>query len=192
MRFCLCCGSTPETPTIPSCWNHWQLLPEDLRSAIIKSSARGQLTLYAKAVTQAVAIWRKAGAWRPIGRASQISAAPHGSSNVMSVAVLQRWLQSDYGNEAKERAALGAAAANVRNFGHEPQTRTRPDAPPTAEKHRADVAVLRTFSTQRGDEIRAAHPAVGRRRIERSATAHRTMHGGWQQGRGLAASRLGR
>jgi hypothetical protein len=83
MRVCLCCGTVTETPSIPSCWDHWLLLPEELRSSIIKTSARGQLIQYAKAATEAIAIWRKAGAWQPKGRTPQPNAAAQAHGNVV-------------------------------------------------------------------------------------------------------------
>lgn len=176
MRFCLCCGTTTETPSIPSCWDHWQLLPEDLRSSIIKNSARGQLTLYAKAATEAIAVWRKAGAWRPKRRATEM----YQKSNVMPLAVLQRLLfDSSTGASADDRSP------------HEAPPRGSADARPAAAKHRWDVAVLRAVPAQRPDQVRPPYPAVGRRHIERQVKAMRAVYGMQPQGSDAAASGLG-
>ena len=75
VRSCLCCGAATAAPSIPSCWDHWQLLPEELRSSILKSAARSQLTVYANGLTEAIVIWRNAGAWRPKREAPQPSPA---------------------------------------------------------------------------------------------------------------------
>ncbi len=52
------------TPSIPACWEHWTLLPEGLRSSIVTSYGRGELTRYAEGLLDAVTLWRQAGAWR--------------------------------------------------------------------------------------------------------------------------------
>jgi hypothetical protein len=83
MRLCLCCGAATETPSIPACWTHWQILPEDLRSSIVKTSARLQLTAYAQAATEAITIWREAGAWRPERRSLHSNAAAQAPGNII-------------------------------------------------------------------------------------------------------------
>lgn len=62
-RTCLCCGAPTAGHVMPACWPHWNLLPEDLRSAIVKSYGRGQVSLYGESLIAAVGIWRQIGAW---------------------------------------------------------------------------------------------------------------------------------
>jgi hypothetical protein len=40
------------------------LLPDGLRSSIVASYGRGELTRYAESLLEAVKLWRQAGAWR--------------------------------------------------------------------------------------------------------------------------------
>lgn len=63
-RLCLCCGGPRATRSIPACWDHWVVLPEDLRSAIVISYGRGQISRYGDSLMEAVRIWRQAGVWR--------------------------------------------------------------------------------------------------------------------------------
>ncbi len=63
-RLCLCCGASAATRSVPACWDHWTLLPEGLRSSIVTSYGRGQLSRYAESLLEAVKLWRQAGAWR--------------------------------------------------------------------------------------------------------------------------------
>ena len=63
-RQCVCCGTSAATRSIPACWEHWNLLPEDLRSSIIKSAGRGDIKQYTDRLLEAVAHWRGIGAWR--------------------------------------------------------------------------------------------------------------------------------
>jgi hypothetical protein len=63
-RLCLCCGIAAATPSIPACWDHWSLLPEGLRSSIVASYGRGELTRYAESLLEAIKLWREAKAWR--------------------------------------------------------------------------------------------------------------------------------
>jgi hypothetical protein len=53
--------------SIPACWAHWNLLPEDLRSLIVKSYGRGQITEYSESLLAAVKVWRQVGVWRKRG-----------------------------------------------------------------------------------------------------------------------------
>lgn len=64
VRLCVCCGTPAATPSIPACWDHWIALPEDLRSTMIKTSARGQLAQYGEALLVAIKLWRREGLWR--------------------------------------------------------------------------------------------------------------------------------
>jgi hypothetical protein len=41
------------------------LLPDGLRSSIVASYGRGELTRYAESLLEAVKLWREAGAWQP-------------------------------------------------------------------------------------------------------------------------------
>src|SRR6185437_1775602 len=137
VRLCLCCGTASETPAIPACWDHWQLLPEELRSSIIKSSARVELTLYAKAITEAVAVWREAGAWRPKGHAPPSRATPP-----LPLPALQRLLLSAYGHGTNEPDRLRE------------RPRTSRDIRPAAAKRGPDTAVVRPLSASRADAAR--------------------------------------
>lgn len=64
-RRCVCCGAATATRSVPACWEHWTLLSQDLRSAIVIAYSRGQLTQYADCLDAAVKLWREAGVWRP-------------------------------------------------------------------------------------------------------------------------------
>lgn len=63
-RRCVCCESPTASRSIPACWEHWNLLPEDLRSVIVKFAGRGDIKQYADCLLEAVAHWRQVGAWR--------------------------------------------------------------------------------------------------------------------------------
>lgn len=64
------------TPSLPACWDDWNLLPEDLRSSIIKNYGRRQINEYADDLLAAVVFWRQVGAWRSKLRNRASSAAP--------------------------------------------------------------------------------------------------------------------
>jgi hypothetical protein len=64
MRRCACCGVPTATRSIPACWEHWNVLPEDLRSSIVKSHGRGQIKQYKDTLLEAVMLWRQTGVWR--------------------------------------------------------------------------------------------------------------------------------
>jgi hypothetical protein len=183
VRLCLCCGAATATPSIPACWDDWQLLPEELRCSIIRTSARAQLILYAKALTEAVSIWRNAAAWRPKRYAvsSHASSALQDQSNVVPVAVLQQRLLSAFDFSGDDRS-----------HAHAQQTRTSPDAQRAAGKHELVLAVVRAVPAQCADKIRAADRTVGSGHIERQAATLRTLHGVRSQGRDAAASGVGR
>lgn len=63
-RLCLCCGEPTATRSIPACWDHWIALPEDLQSAIVISTGRGEIGRYGDCLMEAVRIWRQTGLWR--------------------------------------------------------------------------------------------------------------------------------
>ncbi len=63
-RVCLCCGTSAASRSIPACWQHWNMLPGELRSSIVISYGRGELTAYAEHLLAAVKVWRLAGVWR--------------------------------------------------------------------------------------------------------------------------------
>ena len=63
-RLCLCCGEPTATRSIPACWDHWIALPEDLQSAIVISTGRGEIGRYGDCLMEAVQIWRQTGLWR--------------------------------------------------------------------------------------------------------------------------------
>jgi len=62
-RQCVCCEASAASRSIPACWEHWNLLSEDLRSAIVKCAGRGDIKRYTDCLLEAVAHWRQAGAW---------------------------------------------------------------------------------------------------------------------------------
>lgn len=64
VRECVCCGADTATPSLPACWDDWNLLPEDLRSSIIKNYGRRKIKEYSDDLLAAVAFWRQVGAWR--------------------------------------------------------------------------------------------------------------------------------
>ena len=157
LRLCLCCGTASETPAIPACWDHWQLLPEELRSSIVKSSARVQLTLYAKAITEAVAAWREAGAWRP-----KRHAVPAPATTAMPLPALQRLLLSEYGRQTNE---LGRLTETARTTGA-----TRP----AAAKRDLDT-VLRSLSASRPDRGPVTRDPLKSECIQRQVAALRAL-----------------
>lgn len=63
-RLCLCCGTPSAARSIPACWDHWNVLPEDLRSSIVISYGRGRTKAYGDGLMEAVRLWRSTGAWR--------------------------------------------------------------------------------------------------------------------------------
>jgi hypothetical protein len=85
-RICLCCGAATASRSIPACWDHWNALPEDLRSSIVVSQGRGQLKVYADSLFDAVRLWRHSGAWRS---KYQKAAAPVRAAAVANTAEFQ-------------------------------------------------------------------------------------------------------
>lgn len=162
VRLCLCCGTVTATPSIPACWEDWQLLPEELRSSSIKTAARGQLILYAKALTEAVIVWRKAGAWRPKRHAAKATAA-------LPLPALQRLLFSAYRQETNELGRVRDVAAEGRVRHHHPRRATTPATKPAAAKHGLDMAVV-------GDRLMALAPLVIRCRPKASYTLRHCVH----------------
>ncbi len=77
VRECVCCGAATATPSLPACWDDWNLLPEDLRSSIVKNYGRRLINEYADDLLAAVAFWRQVGAWRSkLGRKVAPATAP--------------------------------------------------------------------------------------------------------------------
>lgn len=64
LRPCICCGQPRATRSVPACWDHWNALPEDLRSALVISVGRGQIGRYGNCLMEAVRFWRQTGLWR--------------------------------------------------------------------------------------------------------------------------------
>jgi len=89
VRECVCCGVPTATISIPACWDDWNLLPEDLRSSIVKNHGRGQINEYADDLLTAVAFWREIGAWRSKLR-KKASSAPTQSVAAVSTASSER------------------------------------------------------------------------------------------------------
>jgi len=135
-----------------------QLLPEELQSSIIKSSARDQLTLYAKAITEAVAAWREAGAWRP-----KRHAVPARATAAMPLPALQRLLLSAYGRQMNE---LGRLTETARTTGA-----TRP----SAAKRELEIAVVPPLSESRTDTAHAIRDPLKSERIKRQVAALRSL-----------------
>ena len=75
VRECVCCGAATATPSLPACWDDWNLLPEDLRSSIVKNYGRRLINAYADDLLAAVTFWRQIGAWRSKLR-KKVSPAP--------------------------------------------------------------------------------------------------------------------
>src|ERR1700692_1323798 len=63
-RKCVCCGAHTPSRTMCACWPHWMALPENLRSELLTSFGRGELTNYHRHLLRAVEIWRQRGVWR--------------------------------------------------------------------------------------------------------------------------------
>ena len=68
LRECVCCGAPTPTRSMCACWEHWMALPEDLRSELLASRGRGELTNYHRNLLRAVEIWRRCGLWRAAPR----------------------------------------------------------------------------------------------------------------------------
>lgn len=68
-RKCVCCGAPAATRSLCACWEHWMVLPEDLRSELLRSFSRDEFANYRRALLSAVEIWRHAGVWRVPGKA---------------------------------------------------------------------------------------------------------------------------
>jgi len=62
-RKCVCCGAPTPTRSMCACWEHWMALPENLRSDLLASYGRGELTNYHRNLLRAVEIWRRCGLW---------------------------------------------------------------------------------------------------------------------------------
>jgi hypothetical protein len=61
MRLLWCAHSHAEHVRV---LDHWMALPEDLRSALLRTYGRDELANYHRALLDAVEIWQHAGAWR--------------------------------------------------------------------------------------------------------------------------------
>lgn len=57
VRECVCCGEATATPSIPACWDDWNVFPEDLRSSIVKNYGRRLIKEYTDDLLVAVAFW---------------------------------------------------------------------------------------------------------------------------------------
>ena len=60
---CVCCGAIQVTPCARA-GRIGMVLPEDLRSELLTSFGRGELTNYHRHLLRAVEIWRQRGVWR--------------------------------------------------------------------------------------------------------------------------------
>ncbi len=47
-----------------ACWPHWMVLPEDLRSELLKSYGRDEFANYHRNILEAIETWRQLGVWR--------------------------------------------------------------------------------------------------------------------------------
>ena len=99
VRECVCCGEATATPSIPACWDDWNVLPEDLRSSIVKNYGRRLIKEYTDDLLVAVAFWRQAGAWRSklrknatavAARSTPAIAGASGEHNVIALAERRR------------------------------------------------------------------------------------------------------
>lgn len=84
-RVCVCCGMATASRGMPACWEHWVLLPEDLRSSIVISQGRGQLSRYTENLLAAVQVWRLTGAWRPKPRKAPMRSGPTADGGIISL-----------------------------------------------------------------------------------------------------------
>lgn len=118
VRECVCCGEATATPSLPACWDDWNVLPEDLRSSIVKNYGRRLIKEYADDLLVAVACWRQAGAWRsklrkkaPALAAPSIPVIPNASEehNVIALAERRRApaLTNAQRSDVEEEYALG-------------------------------------------------------------------------------------
>ena len=64
LRECACCGAPTPTQSMCACWPHWMVLPEDLRSELLKSYGRDEFANYHRNILEAIETWRQLGVWR--------------------------------------------------------------------------------------------------------------------------------
>lgn len=83
---------------MPACWEHWNVLPEDLRSFIVISYGRGRTKAYGEGLMEAVRLWRLTGNWRlrtaPAPRAAETHAKPRSDRKVISLVALRQKIAS--------------------------------------------------------------------------------------------------
>jgi hypothetical protein len=63
-RICPCCGEPTPSPSMPACWSHWKLLPEDLQIELITTHSRCELLKYADALSRSIKVWKELKAWK--------------------------------------------------------------------------------------------------------------------------------
>ena len=68
-RKCVCCGAPTPTHSLCACWDQWMVLPEDLRSELLRYFSRDEFANYHRALLKAVEVWRHAGVWRAPSKA---------------------------------------------------------------------------------------------------------------------------
>jgi hypothetical protein len=117
-RNCLCCGMAAASRGIPACWEHWILLPEDLRSSIVISQGRGQLSIYTENLLEAVRVWRLNGAWRHKSKKAEmpvtvsLARAPSGPTvDVQIISLFDRRQKSASWTPSRPAAAVGKRLA---------------------------------------------------------------------------------
>ena len=54
LRECACCGAPTPTQSMCACWPHWMVLPEDLRSELLKSYGRDEFANYHRNILEAI------------------------------------------------------------------------------------------------------------------------------------------
>jgi hypothetical protein len=118
---------------MPACWDHWILLPQDLQSSIIKTSARGRLNAYGTHLLEAIRIWRRLGAWRAKGTGRSSILAARTIGEFVRLAEQQRRKTDREAKVDSRRRELELAAGRerpdpVRELADTPDQRPAPEA----------------------------------------------------------------
>jgi hypothetical protein len=119
-RLCLCCEMQSATRSIPACWDHWNVLPEDLRSSIVMSYGRGHAKAYGENLMQAVHLWRLSGVWRLRSKKTRLAieskdckTSPEPSTERRVISLLERRQKFASPTTSDFHSAAGFAARAV-------------------------------------------------------------------------------
>ena len=100
------------------------LLPQDLQSALIKTSARGRLAEYGKYLLDAIRIWRRAGTWRSSGGNPATADGAAGSTSILAARTIAEFLR--LAEQRRKKGIREAKAANLRQVAAASRERPAP------------------------------------------------------------------